>query len=63
MPAAAGPWADTMVMHPVPIIRGLEISAEAADSPQSLAHDQVAGGVSKRMAALFPLLSGDREVN
>ncbi|MGA0565980.1 aspartate carbamoyltransferase catalytic subunit [Rathayibacter sp. KR2-224] len=53
---------DTMVMHPGPMIRGLEISAAAADSPRSLVRDQVASGVSVRMAALYLLLSGDREV-
>ena len=54
--------ADTMVMHPGPMIRGLEISAAAADSSRSLVRDQVASGVSVRMAALYLLLSGDREV-
>jgi aspartate carbamoyltransferase catalytic subunit len=54
--------ADTMVMHPGPMIRGLEISAVAADSSRSLVRDQVASGVSVRMAALYLLLSGDREV-
>ncbi|HVX07127.1 aspartate carbamoyltransferase catalytic subunit [Humibacter sp.] len=53
---------DTMVMHPGPMIRGLEISAAAADSPRSLVREQVASGVSVRMAALYLLLSGDREV-
>jgi aspartate carbamoyltransferase catalytic subunit len=53
---------DTMVMHPGPMIRGLEISAAAADSSRSLVRDQVASGVSVRMAALYLLLSGDREV-
>ncbi|GAB3612639.1 aspartate/ornithine carbamoyltransferase family protein [Humibacter ginsengisoli] len=52
----------TMVMHPGPMIRGLEISAAAADSPRSLVRDQVASGVWVRMAALYLLLSGDREV-
>ncbi len=58
--ARLGP--DTMVMHPGPMIRGLEISAAAADSPRSLVRDQVASGVWVRMAALYLLLSGDREV-
>jgi aspartate carbamoyltransferase catalytic subunit len=53
---------DSIVMHPGPMIRGLEISAEAADSPQSAVREQVANGVSVRMAALYLLLSGDREV-
>jgi aspartate carbamoyltransferase catalytic subunit len=53
--------ADSIVMHPGPMNRGLEISAAAADSPQSTVREQVANGVSVRMAALYLLLSGDRE--
>jgi aspartate carbamoyltransferase catalytic subunit len=52
---------DSIVMHPGPMNRGLEISAAAADSPQSTVREQVANGVSVRMAALYLLLSGDRE--
>ena len=52
---------DTMVMHPGPMIRGLEISAGAADSPRSTVLEQVANGVSIRMAVLYLLLSGERE--
>ena len=47
-----------MVMHPGPMNRGLEISAEAADSPRSTVLEQVANGVSVRMAALYLLLAG-----
>ena len=50
--------AATMVMHPGPMNRGLEISAGAADSPRSTVLDQVANGVSMRMAVLYSLLSG-----
>ena len=50
--------ADTMVMHPGPMIRGLEISANAADSARSTVLEQVANGVSIRMAVLYLLLSG-----
>jgi aspartate carbamoyltransferase catalytic subunit len=53
--------ADTMVMHPGPMNRGLEISANAADSARSTVLEQVANGVSIRMAVLYLLLSGDRE--
>jgi aspartate carbamoyltransferase catalytic subunit len=53
---------DTIVMHPGPMNRGLEISAAAADSPQSAVREQVANGVAVRMASLYLLLSGDREV-
>jgi aspartate carbamoyltransferase catalytic subunit len=49
---------DTMVMHPGPMNRGLEISSAAADSAQSLVLEQVANGVSIRMAVLYLVLSG-----
>ncbi|HEV7950055.1 MAG TPA: aspartate carbamoyltransferase catalytic subunit [Glaciihabitans sp.] len=54
---------DTMVMHPGPMNRGLEISANAADSARSTVLEQVANGVSIRMAVLYLLLSGDREAS
>ncbi|MDR7111838.1 aspartate carbamoyltransferase catalytic subunit [Microbacterium trichothecenolyticum] len=53
-----GLGADSIVMHPGPMNRGLEISAEAADSPRSTVLEQVANGVSVRMAALYLLLAG-----
>jgi aspartate carbamoyltransferase catalytic subunit len=52
----------SIVMHPGPMNRGLEISAAAADSERSTVREQVTNGVSVRMAALYLLLSGDREV-
>jgi len=52
---------DSIVMHPGPMNRGLEISSAAADSVKSTVLEQVANGVSVRMAALYLLLSGDRE--
>ncbi|MDQ2697691.1 MAG: aspartate carbamoyltransferase catalytic subunit [Actinomycetota bacterium] len=52
---------DSIVLHPGPMNRGLEISAEAADSPRSTVLDQVANGVSVRMAALYLLLAGERD--
>ena len=57
--AVLGP--DSMVMHPGPMNRGLEISAEAADSPRSTVLDQVTNGVSVRMAVLYLLLAGERD--
>ncbi|HEY2643529.1 MAG TPA: aspartate carbamoyltransferase catalytic subunit [Galbitalea sp.] len=51
---------DTMVMHPGPMVRGLEISAAAADSSRSTVLEQVANGVSIRMAVLYLLLANDR---
>ncbi|PJJ72286.1 aspartate carbamoyltransferase catalytic subunit [Diaminobutyricimonas aerilata] len=50
--------ADTMVLHPGPMNRGLEISAAAADSPRSTVREQVANGVSIRMAVLYLVLAG-----
>jgi aspartate carbamoyltransferase catalytic subunit len=41
--------------------RGLEISSHAADSARSTVLEQVANGVSIRMAVLYLLLSGERE--
>jgi len=52
---------DTMVMHPGPMNRGLEISANAADSSRSTVLEQVTNGVSIRMAVLYLLLSGAAE--
>lgn len=51
----------SIVMHPGPMNRGLEISSAAADSARSTVREQVANGVSVRMAALYLLLSGDRK--
>lgn len=44
---------DVRVMHPGPMNRGVEISSDLADCAQSLVLDQVANGVSMRMALLF----------
>jgi aspartate carbamoyltransferase catalytic subunit len=51
---------DIMVMHPGPINRGIEISSEVADSPQSVILEQVTNGIAVRMAVLF-LVSQARE--
>jgi aspartate carbamoyltransferase catalytic subunit len=47
-----------IVMHPGPMNRGVEIAAEVADSPRSTVTEQVANGVSVRMAVLYLLLGG-----
>jgi len=52
---------DTMVMHPGPMNRGLEISSAAADSARSLVLDQVTNGVSIRMAVLYLMLAGSEQ--
>jgi aspartate carbamoyltransferase catalytic subunit len=43
---------DAIVMHPGPIMRGLELTAEVADGPQSVIRDEVHNGVPMRMAIL-----------
>jgi len=52
---------DTAVLHPGPMIRGVEIDQEVADDPRCLVLDQVANGVAVRMAVLFQLLGGERD--
>ena len=49
---------NTLILHPGPMNRGLEIDAASADSKNSMVLDQVRNGVSIRMAVLFTLLSG-----
>jgi len=43
---------DAIVMHPGPIIRGLELTSDVADGPQSVIVDEVRNGVPTRMAIL-----------
>jgi aspartate carbamoyltransferase catalytic subunit len=43
---------DTIVMHPGPIIRGLELTSEVVDGPQSVIQEEVHNGVPVRMAIL-----------
>jgi aspartate carbamoyltransferase catalytic subunit len=47
-----------IIMHPGPMNRGLEITADSADSARSVILDQVKNGVSVRMAILYLLLAG-----
>jgi aspartate carbamoyltransferase catalytic subunit len=49
---------NSIVMHPGPMNRGFEISAESADSLRSVVLDQVSNGVLVRMAVLYQLLGG-----
>ena len=49
---------NAIVMHPGPMNRGLEISAESADDLKSVIIDQVKNGVAVRMAVLYELLGG-----
>jgi aspartate carbamoyltransferase catalytic subunit len=50
--------AGQLLMHPGPVNRGVELSAEVIDSPQALIADQVESGVVVRMAVLYELLAG-----
>ena len=52
---------DALVMHPGPMNRGVEISAEVADLPRSVIVDQVRNGVAVRMAVLYLLLGAGAE--
>ena len=53
---------NAVVLHPGPMLRGMEISSSVADSTQSAVLQQVSNGVHIRMAVLFHLLVGaDRE--
>jgi len=52
----------SIVMHPGPMNRGLEISSESADSARSVIVEQVKNGVSVRMAILYLLLAGNQDV-
>lgn len=50
---------DSIIMHPGPMNRGLEITADVADSARSVILEQVGNGVSVRMAILYTLLTGE----
>jgi aspartate carbamoyltransferase catalytic subunit len=47
---------DAILMHPGPIIRGVELTSEVADAPQSTIREQVANGVAVRMGILAKAL-------
>ena len=52
---------STLIMHPGPMNRGVEIASRVADSPASLVERQVANGVPIRMAVLYLSVVGSRE--
>lgn len=54
----AGLSEDVVVLHPGPMLRGMEIASSVADSSQSAVLQQVSNGVHVRMAVLFHLLVG-----
>jgi aspartate carbamoyltransferase catalytic subunit len=47
-----------VVLHPGPMVRGMEIAPAVADGPRSAVLAQVANGVHVRMAVLYHLLAG-----
>lgn len=51
----------TVIMHPGPMNRGVEIDHDVADSPRALITEQVENGISTRMACLYLLLGGHAE--
>jgi aspartate carbamoyltransferase catalytic subunit len=55
--ALLGP--ETIVTHPGPMVRGVEIASDVADLPRTVVTQQVANGVAVRMAILFLLLGGE----
>jgi len=53
--------ARQLLMHPGPVNRGIELTGEVIDSPQSLISDQVAAGVVVRMAVLYEVLAANAD--
>ncbi|GGK39448.1 aspartate carbamoyltransferase catalytic subunit [Nocardia camponoti] len=53
---------DAVVLHPGPMLRGMEIAPAVADSPQAAVLQQVSNGVHMRMAVLFRLVGAAQEV-
>jgi aspartate carbamoyltransferase catalytic subunit len=51
---------SAIVMHPGPMNRGLEITADTADSGRSVIVEQVSNGIHVRMAILYLLLAGEK---
>jgi aspartate carbamoyltransferase catalytic subunit len=50
-----------VVLHPGPMLRGMEIASAVADAPSSAITEQVRNGVHVRMAVLYHLLAGEGE--
>jgi aspartate carbamoyltransferase catalytic subunit len=53
----------TLITHPGPMVRGVEIASRVADDPRCLVRQQVSNGVPIRMAALFLCLSSPQGVS
>ncbi|MBW3601293.1 MAG: aspartate carbamoyltransferase catalytic subunit [Actinobacteria bacterium] len=50
--------AGAIVLHPGPLNRGVELTADVADAPSSLVTEQVTNGIAVRMACLYLLVGG-----
>jgi aspartate carbamoyltransferase catalytic subunit len=50
--------ADSLLMHPGPVNRGVELTSEAMADPRSVIEEQVTNGIAVRMACLYRLLAG-----
>ena len=53
---------DSVIMHPGPMNRGVEITSDVADGPRSIILDQVTNGVAVRMALLYLLVGGGTSI-
>jgi aspartate carbamoyltransferase catalytic subunit len=53
---------EAVILHPGPIVRGVEIASEVAELPAALITEQVSNGVAVRMAVLFLMLGQGRMV-
>lgn len=53
---------DILILHPGPMNRGVEIDSDVADGPHSVILDQVTNGIAVRMAVLYLLSGGKREL-
>ena len=54
---------DALVLHPGPMNRGIEITPDVADGPQSCVLEQVTNGVAVRMAILYLLIAGEQSTH
>lgn len=50
-----------IVMHPGPMNRGVELSADAADAPNAVITEQVTNGIAVRMSCLYLMLGGEEQ--
>ena len=51
----------SLIMHPGPMNRGVEIDSDVADLPQAVIEEQVTNGIAVRMSLLYLLLGGGGE--